>query len=326
MDLIPRSAPHWHLVLNHLPSVGTLVAVCLLAGARSVGSRDLTRASLLLFVVLALVAIPTFVTGAAAGWVIRSTPGISERAIAAHQDAALLALAALLVTGWVAWFTLWRDRRRPALGVPGAAAAPGAPLDGWGPLAVLGSGTLALALMLWTARLGGDINHAEIRVGVPAEDAGQGLSAAFVEWVGGRAWAFPAMETVHFLGMALLFGAVLLTTVRVLGVARAVPYAAFHRLLPLGVFGLVLNVVTGIGFFLVDSGRYSALTYGFFPKMALIVVGGVAAVYFTIFERLWELGAGDEAPTAAKAVAVATVLIWSGVIAYGRLLPYFEGE
>jgi hypothetical protein len=313
MDLIPGSAPHWHLVLNHLPSVGTLVAVCLLAAGRSVGSRDVTRASLLLFVVFSLVAIPTFVTGAAAGWAIRSSPGITERAVAAHQDAALLALAALLVTGWLAWFTLWRDRRRLAF-------------DRSGPLAVLGSGALALVLMLRTARLGGDINHPEIRAGVSAESSGQGLSAAIVDWVGSRSWVFPAMETVHFLGMALLFGAVLLTAVRVLGVARAVPYAAFHRLLPLGVFGFVLNVITGIGFFLVDSGRYSALTYGFFPKMALIVVGGVAALYFTIFERLWELGAGDDAPIAAKAVAVVTVLIWSAVIAYGRLLPYLDAE
>ena len=313
MDLIPGSAPHWHLVLNHLPSIGTLVAVCLLAVARSVGSQDVTRASLLLFVVLSLVAIPTFVTGAAAGWAIQGTPGISEGTIAAHQDAALLALVALLVTGWLAWFTLWRDRRRRAL-------------DGWGPPAVLASGALALVLMLWTARLGGDINHPEIRAGVSTEGSGQGLSAAIVDWVGGRAWAFPAMETVHFLGMALLFGAVLLTAVRVLGVARMVPYAAFHRLLPLGVFGFVLNVVTGLGFFLVDSGRYSTMTYGFFPKIALIVVGGVAALYFTIFDRLWELGPGDDAPMAAKAVAVTTVLIWSGVIAFGRLLPYLKVE
>jgi len=103
-----------------------------------------------------------------------------------------------------------------------------------------------------------------------------------------------------------------------------VPYAAFHRLLPLGVFGFVLNVISGMGFFLVDSGRYSAVTYGFFPKMTLIVVGGVAVLYFTIFEGLWELGAGDDAPVVAKAVAVVTVLVWSGVIAYGRLLPYLE--
>ena len=313
MDLIPGSAPHWHLVLNHLPSVGALVALCLLVAARSVGSRDLTRASLLLFVVFSLVAIPTFVTGAAAGWAIQTTPGITERAVAAHQDAALLALAALLVTGGLSWFTLWRDRRRPAF-------------DGWAAAAVLPSGALALVLMLWTARLGGDINHPEIRVDLSTEGPAPGLSAAIVDWVGNRSWAFPAMETLHFLGMALLFGAVLLTALRVLGVTRTVPYAAFHRLLPLGVFGFVLNVVTGIGFFLVDSGRYSALTYGFFPKMALIVVGGVAALYFTIFERVWELGAGDDAPLAAKAVAVVTVLIWSGVIAYGRLLPYLDRE
>ena len=314
MDLIPGSAPHWHLVLNHLPLVGTLVAVCLLAGAHAVRSRDLTRASLLLFVVLALVAIPTFVTGAAAGWAIQGTAGISEAALSAHQDASLLALAALLLTGWLAWFTLWRDRRRPALG---------ARLDGWSRLAVFCSGTLALALMLRTARLGGDINHPEIRVGAPEVN---GLSAAIMNGIVNNAWAWPALETIHFLGMALLFGPVLLAALRVLGIARTVPYAAFHKLLPLGVFGFALNLVTGLLFFIADSGRYSAMTYGFFPKMALVVVGGVAAMYFTIFERLWELGAGDDAPAPAKAVAMAMVLIWSGVIAYGRLLPYLEGK
>ena len=321
MSLIPGSAPHWHLVLNHLTSVGTLIAVCLLAGARYVGSRDLTRVSLLLFLVLALVGIPTFVTGAAAGWAIQGAPGISEPAVSAHQDAALLALAALLVTGWLAWFALWRDRRRPA----SSSDRSGRLGDGWGPLAVLGSGTLALLLMLWTARLGGDINHPEIRVGAPAGGDGMGLSAAIMDWVVNRTWVWPAMEAVHFLGMALLFGAVLLAAVRVLGFARRVPYAALHRLLPLGVFGFVLNVITGIVFFVVFSDRYSAITYGFYPKMALIVVGGVATVYFTIFDRPWELGAGDDAPATAKAVAVATVLIWTAVIAYGRLLPFLEG-
>ena len=58
--------------------------------------------------------------------------------------------------------------------------------------------------------------------------------------------------------------------------------------------------------------------------MALIVAGGVAVVYFTIVDRPWELGAGDDAPRTAKAVAAATVLIWLAVIAYGRLLPYLD--
>ena len=311
MDLIPGSVSHWHLVLNHLPSVGTLVAVCLLAGARYAGSRELTRASLLLFVVLALVAIPTFITGGAAGVAIRDTPGIPEGVVSAHQDSALLALAALLVTGWLAWFTLWRDRRRP-------------PLDAGSQLMVLGAGTLALLLMLWTARLGGEITHAEIRAGAPVASDGLGVSAAIMDWVFGSAWVWPALETVHFLGMSLLFGAVLLAAIRVLGVARTVPYAALHRILPLGVFGFAMNVVTGLVFFIVDSGRYAAMTHGFYPKMALIVAGGVAVVYFTIVDRPWELGAGDDAPRTAKAVAAATVLIWLAVIAYGRLLPYLD--
>lgn len=311
MDLIPASAPHWHLVLNHFPSVGTLVAVCLLAGARYTGSRDLTRASLLLFVVLALLAIPTFITGGAANEAIRGALEISESAVVAHLDAALLSLAAMLVTGWLAWLALWRNRRRPAL-------------DGWAPLAVLAWGAMSVLLMLWTARLGGEINHPEIHSGAPAEIAALGLSAAIVDWVFGNSWVWPAMEAVHFLGMALLFGSVLLTAVRVLGLARTVPYAALHRLLPLGVMGLGMNVVTGMVFFIVSPDMYSPMIYGFYPKMALIVVGGVAAIYFTIFDHPWALQAGDDAPVVAKAVAVATVAIWTAVIALGRLLPFLQ--
>jgi hypothetical protein len=67
------------------------------------------------------------------------------------------------------------------------------------------------------------------------------------------------------------------------------------------------------------------MTNSFFPKMALIVIGGTAVLYFTIFDRPWALKPGDDAPITAKLVAAATVLMWGGVIIYGRLLPYLEG-
>jgi uncharacterized membrane protein len=310
---VPDSAPHWHLALNHLPSVGTLVAMCLLLSARYVGSKDLTRASLVMFVVLSFIAIPTFVTGAAAGWDIDGNEGVSRIAITAHQDAALLAFGGLLVTGWLSWFALWRDRR---LGT----------LPPWAVWAALASGLLTLLLMVRTGSLGGEINHPEIRSGAdPAAAIGDGLSEAILNWTLDRTWAWPAMEAVHFLGMALLFGSVVLVTLRVLGIGRTVPYSALHRLLPLGVFGFTLNLVTGFVFFVAASDRYTAITYGFYPKIALITVGGMAAIYFTTAERLWELDAGEDAPWTAKGVAVATVLLWSGALVYGRLLPYVEG-
>lgn len=314
MDLIPDSAPHWHLLLNHFPSIGTVIALGLLLASFYLSSEDLKRASLVLFVLLAFIAIPTYITGAAAGWDIRGADEISLDRIAAHQDAATLALIALTITGWLAWFALWQQRRF-------------ARASGWVVPAVLVVGVAALLLMVDTGHLGGDINHPEIRTGedVSAGAAESGRSVTIGNAVISRAWVWPALEAAHFMGMAVLFGVVLLVAVRMLGLGRNVPYSAFHRLLPLGTFGFMLNVVTGMMFFVADSGRYTAMTNSFFPKMALIVIGGLAVLYFTLFERPWELKPGDRAPLTAKAVAVAAIVLWAGVIVYGRLLPYLEG-
>jgi hypothetical protein len=116
-----------------------------------------------------------------------------------------------------------------------------------------------------------------------------------------------------------------LVAIRVFGIGKSVPFPALHRLLPLGVFGFMINVITGMLFFVADSGRYTAMTNSFYPKMGLIVIGGTALLYFTMFERPWELKRDDVAPMTAKLVAAATVLMWSGVIVYGRLLPYLAG-
>jgi hypothetical protein len=87
----------------------------------------------------------------------------------------------------------------------------------------------------------------------------------------------------------------------------------------------MINVVTGMLFFIADYARYITMTNSFFPKMALIAIGGVAVLYFTIFDKPWELKPGADAPVTAKIMAAATLLMWTGVIMYGRLLPYLEG-
>ena len=87
----------------------------------------------------------------------------------------------------------------------------------------------------------------------------------------------------------------------------------------------MINVISGMLFLVAASGRYSAMTNSFFPKMALIAIGGCAITYFTVLDKSWDLKAGDDAPLSAKAMAAVTILLWSGVIIYGRLLPYLEG-
>ena len=132
------------------------------------------------------------------------------------------------------------------------------------------------------------------------------------------------MEAAHFIGMALLFGVVLFVSLRVLGVAKIIPFQAVHRLLPLGVLGLVVNIVTGMAFLIADSQRYTAIP-AFYWKLALITIGGVSALYFTMFNQPWSLKAGDNAAPIAKVMAAATILLWAAVLLLGRMLPYLEG-
>ena len=51
-------------------------------------------------------------------------------------------------------------------------------------------------------------------------------------------WGWPTMESLHFLGLCLLIGGVGTFDLRLLGVAKRVPIAAVHHLIPWGIAGL----------------------------------------------------------------------------------------
>src|SRR5882672_1882448 len=102
---------HLHLLLNHVPTVGTIIALGLLLLAFAKKSGELQRASLALFFAIALVSLPTFMTGYSAQKAIKGRPGVSASQIEHHQSAALLALIFMEATGVVAWFGLWQARK-----------------------------------------------------------------------------------------------------------------------------------------------------------------------------------------------------------------------
>ena len=315
MEIIP-SAPHWHLILNHFPSIGGVFALGLLIASYYLGNVELRRASLVAFVIIGLLTIPTFISGSAAGWEIGGQEDISRNLIAHHQNAAILSFSLLLITAWLSWLALWQYRR---FSQPKA----------WIEPAVLIGGLISLIALVSTGSRGGDINHPELvnqqTLDAAASAQEVGLAISIESWTIGSPYVWPAMEAVHFMGMGVLFGVLVLIAVRMFGLARTVSYKTLHRLLPLAVFGFMINVITGMVFFVSNSGRYTAMTDTFYPKMALIVIGGIAVLYYTIFDRPWALKPGDEAPTSSKVVAVLTVLIWTGVLVYGRWLPYGAG-
>lgn len=136
-------------------------------------------------------------------------------------------------------------------------------------------------------------------------------------------WLFPGFEVLHFAGMALLVGAVGVIDLRMLGFARGLSVEGLHRFLPLGVAGFVINVLTGIGFVTFDPLAYLMVT-AYRLKMLLILVAGVNILifYFGLSPEVRRLPAGATAPLAARLVALASLLLWMGVIWTGRFIAF----
>jgi hypothetical protein len=182
---------------------------------------------------------------------------------------------------------------------------------------------LAAALILLTASVGGKISHPEIRDGMDAtitESVGWRL---WVEEQMGRAWMWPALETLHFVGMTLIFGVLLLLMLRMLGAMKSIPFSGIHRLLPLAVLGLAINVVTGMLFYISGPGTYFTKT-GFFLKMLFLFLATAPALYFTTFDDPWRTGSNGAASLTSKIAAVSAFAFLIAVMIFGRILPFFN--
>jgi hypothetical protein len=143
------------------------------------------------------------------------------------------------------------------------------------------------------------------------------------EFVRNSTWAFPFLQSLHFIGMSLLIGIVGAIDLRVLGLARAVPLAPLHRFLPLAFIGLGINLITGAFFFCHDPWVY-AFNPAFRLKLLLILVAGLNALWFRlgVFLDLDAWGPGIEASRLAKVISALSLLIWIGVITAGRYIAF----
>jgi len=303
---------HLHLLLNHVPTVATIVAIALLLLALAKRNTELKRASLALFFAIALVSLPTYMTGYSAQKTLKDRPGVSASLIEAHQSVALLALIVMEATGVVAWFGLWQARK------------PSAP-RGWNTPAVLLLSVVTVGLMANASTIGGEISHPEILAAGEAPSAPLALAAlktaSISKFQFRRPWAWPLLETVHFIGLSLLFGVVLAGNLRILGLMKNAPFVDVHRLLPWGVWGFVINSVTGMLFFIGQAFQYVD-NWSFHWKVVFMLLAGANVLYLTLFDDVWALGTGGDAPFSAKLVAVSQILLWLGVIFFGRMLPY----
>ncbi len=289
------------------------VSVFLLALVKK--SEDLKRGGLAVLFVIALLSLPTYMTGYSAQKSVKGLPGVSQAVIDLHQRSALFALIFMEATGVVAWYGLWHSRRRTSSGPRNTAV-------------VLLLSALTIGLMASASNVGGEIRHPEILDNPQAAVATEGILAP--RWLASdfitkyqyrHPWAWKTLETIHFMGLCLLFGVVLVGNMRLLGWMQNAPLEGFHRLLPWGVWGFVANAVTGMMFFIGQAFQYIE-NPAFHWKILCILLAGGDVLYLTWHDEVWEMGPGDRAPAMVKVLAASQVFLWIGVIYFGRMLPY----
>ncbi len=139
-----------HLALNHVVVIGIPFGMLLLAIGILKKSQDLKLASLWIFVIVGLVAIPVYLTGKGAEEVVEHLPDVSETQIEPHEEMGLYSLIGAIILGIASMGALVTNALRARLSANLIAIS-----------LLLSIGVSAL--LFYTAYLGGEINHPELR-------------------------------------------------------------------------------------------------------------------------------------------------------------------
>ncbi|MDH4151137.1 MAG: hypothetical protein OEW79_14455 [Betaproteobacteria bacterium] len=137
-------------------------------------------------------------------------------------------------------------------------------------------------------------------------------------------WLYPIVEIFHIVGFVTLVGSIIVLDLRLLGLSKALPVQVLARhVLPWSMGALIVIVPSGLLMFTAHAGDLISNT-AFITKMSLLFCAGINAALFHAgtYRNVAAWDRETAIPPAAKLHAAASLLIWVGVLACGRLLAY----
>ena len=136
---------------------------------------------------------------------------------------------------------------------------------------------------------------------------------------------FPLIESIHVIGLALVFGTIIIIDLRLLGAASA--HRSFQRMasdiLKWTWAAFAVTALTGALMFITNAAVYYNNFY-FRTKMLLLVLSGMNMLAFelTAGRTIHQWDKSPSAPRAGRTVAALSVALWIGVIIAGRLIGF----
>ncbi len=141
---------HAHLFMNHLPFLGSAFTFIFLMYSFHKKNTDFIKLFLWVFVFFAVLTIPVFLTGDPAGEVVKNIPGINEELVDNHETAGYVSLILVEITGALALLGIY------LIGKTADTAR-------WFRYTFIILAFASIVSFGWTANLGGQIRHSEIR-------------------------------------------------------------------------------------------------------------------------------------------------------------------
>ena len=129
-------------------------------------------------------------------------------------------------------------------------------------------------------------------------------------------FGYPLLEIIHLIGIATLFGTVLLVDLSVISKRVRFPVEQWgHSVLRLTVCGFAIALLSGL---LLLTARASEIAPNpaFWLKMALLLLAGLNAMVLHYRRGL------ARTDGRSRWQAAASILLWMGVICCGRMIAY----
>jgi hypothetical protein len=145
-------------------------------------------------------------------------------------------------------------------------------------------------------------------------------ASAFGSWLreSGSIWAYPAVLTLHTMGLGVLVGASSVLDLRLLGCASRIPLEPLERLFPIMWLGFWVNATSGVALFVADATTKGTTTV-FMAKLAFVAI----AIWVMRRTRMVVYGRGRAAAgRSGRLLAAASLALWIAAIVTGRYMAY----
>jgi hypothetical protein len=165
-----------------------------------------------------------------------------------------------------------------------------------------------------------------LKVMQPAWESIEGLfvwhsTSALGNTISGTVWMFPAIETVHILAMAIMFGGLLVLNLRLLGlgmVRQPLPMLA-GTLMPFVNWGVVIMLISGYMMFASEAMK-SFANDGF--KFKMLSLATVLIFQYTLYRSMVKKDDAVRNKGLGAVCAVASFVLWFFVGAGGRAIGF----